>query len=86
MASRLPDVTILRDDEGREAQRFGSATSGQTYAYAPDGTLAFSGGITGARGHAGDNAGRASLVEVLNDQRTRARGLSVYGCPLFGGA
>ena len=52
---------MLRDDDGAEARRFGAETSGQTLLYDARGALAFSGGITGARGHAGDNAGRASL-------------------------
>src|SRR5438093_1032107 len=51
-ASRLPGVTVLRDEDGREAQRFGAATSGQTFLYDAQGTLVFSGGITGARAHA----------------------------------
>ena len=59
-AARLPDVTVVRDDDGREASRFGAATSGQTLLYDTRGALLFSGGITGARGHAGDNAGRRS--------------------------
>ena len=46
--------------------RFGSATSGQTLLYDGDGALRFSGGITGSRSHAGDNAGRRSLVALLN--------------------
>ena len=49
-ASGLPDVTVIRDDEGREAARFGAATSGQTFLYDARGTLLFSGGITAARG------------------------------------
>ena len=49
-------------------RRSGSArsTSGQTFLYDARGTLLFSGGITGARAHAGDNAGRQSLVALLN--------------------
>ena len=57
---------MLRDDDGAEARRFGAETSGQTLLYDEHGALLFSGGITGARGHAGDNAGRASLVALLN--------------------
>ena len=95
MAAALPGVTVVRDDSGREALRFGAATSGQTLLYDADGTLLFSGGITAARGHAGDNAGRSELVSLLNrEQSARARTLnseqshrdatSVFGCPLFG--
>ena len=67
-ARSLPNVTVLRDDDGAEAKRFGAETSGQTLLYDERGTLAFSGGITGSRAHAGDNAGRASLLALINRQ------------------
>jgi hypothetical protein len=73
----------VRDDRGVEAERFGTSTSGQTLLYSADGRLLFSGGITGSRGHAGDNEGRDGLVALLTragSGRTRA---SVFGCPLF---
>ena len=82
-ARSLPNVTVLRDDDGAEARRFGAETSGQTLLYDERGTLAFSGGITGARGHAGDNAGRASLLALINRSDADRRGSSVFGCPLF---
>jgi len=82
-ATNLPGVTVLRDDDGREATRFGVITSGQTVLYDQSGALLFSGGITGARGHAGDNAGRASLVSLLNQGKTDLSSTSVFGCPLF---
>ena len=82
-AERLPGVTVLRDDDGLEATRFGVITSGQTVLYDQSGALLFSGGITGARGHAGDNAGRASLVSLLNHGKTDLSLTSVFGCPLF---
>jgi hypothetical protein len=85
-ARSLPNVTVLRDDDGAEAQRFGAETSGQTLLYDERGTLAFSGGITGARGHAGDNAGRASLLALLSRTTTDRRGSNVFGCPLFAAA
>ena len=95
IASALPDVTVVRDDSGREASRFGAATSGQTLLFGADGALLFSGGITAARGHAGDNAGRSELVSLLNHENShRPRSLkpgqplrdatNVFGCPLFG--
>jgi hypothetical protein len=82
-ATNLPGVIVLRDDEGLEATRFGVITSGQTMLYDQSGALIFSGGITGARGHAGDNAGRASLVSLLNQGKTDLSSTSVFGCPLF---
>lgn len=82
-ASSLPNVTVLRDDDGVEAERFGAVTSGQTLLYDVSGELMFSGGITGARGHAGDNAGRASLIALLDRKGPARRATSVFGCSLF---
>jgi hypothetical protein len=82
-AASIRGVTLVRDDEGREAQQFGSATSGQTLLYDGDGVLQFNGGITGSRGHAGDNAGRRSLVALLGGERPSVAATSVFGCPLF---
>lgn len=85
-AASLPNTIVLRDDDGREAQRFGAATSGQTLLYDANGRLLFSGGITGARGHAGDNAGRASLVALLNRRPHSHASTNVFGCSLFASA
>ena len=82
-AAAIPGVTLVRDDDGREARRFGSETSGQTLLYDGNGTLRFSGGITGARAHAGDNAGRRSLVALLSGEQPDRAATNVFGCPLF---
>jgi hypothetical protein len=82
-AAAIPGVTLVRDDDGREARRFGSATSGQTLLYDGDGLLRFSGGITGSRSHAGDNAGRRSLVALLSGAQPDHAATNVFGCPLF---
>jgi hypothetical protein len=85
-ASALPNTTVLKDEDGLEAQRFGAATSGQTYLYDARGALLFSGGITGSRGHAGDNAGRSSIVALLNQQPAPRTATNVFGCSLFASA
>lgn len=85
-AERLQNVTVIRDDDGREAQQFGVATSGQTFLYDSRGVLQFSGGITSARGHTGDNAGRAALTSLLNRLETSHPRTNVFGCPLFASA
>jgi hypothetical protein len=82
-ASALPGVTVVRDDDGGVAQQFGASTSGQTLLYDERGVLVFSGGITGARAHAGDNLGRQSLVALLNRQPVARKATNVFGCPLF---
>lgn len=85
-AAALPDVKVMRDDAGVKAREFGAETSGQVVLYDARGSLIFSGGITGSRGHQGDNAGRAALVGLLNDPAADSRTTSVFGCPLFGSA
>ena len=82
-AAALPDVVVLRDEDGSEARRFGVETSGQTLLYDSRGTLIFSGGITGSRGHAGNNAGDAALVTLLTSGQADRSESSVFGCPLF---
>jgi hypothetical protein len=73
----------VRDVDGLEARSFGAATSGQTLLYDKRGALLFSGGITGARAHQGDNVGRRSLVALLNGGPNERPGTSVFGCSLF---
>ena len=85
IASALPDVTVIRDDLGVEAHRFGVSTSGQTLLYDNAGSLLFSGGITGARAHQGDNDGRRSIVALLNRQGPARTSTNVFGCSLFSG-
>jgi hypothetical protein len=82
-ASALPNVTVLRDDDGVEARRFGVETSGQTLLYDRDGALVFHGGITGSRAHAGENAGELALVALLTRGVADRHATSVFGCPLF---
>ena len=45
-------------------------TSGQTLLYDTKGHLVFSGGITGGRGHEGDNTGRESIEKYLQTGKT----------------
>jgi len=82
-AASLPGVTVIADHDGAEARRFGAATSGQTLLYDESGTLIFHGGITGARAHPGDNAGRATLLASLTDGEHAGTPTHVFGCPLF---
>ena len=85
-ATQIEGVTVVRDDDGHEARRFGAATSGQIFLYDRQGVLEFSGGITSARGHAGDNPGRTALVSLVNQLETSQRRTHVFGCPLFASA
>jgi hypothetical protein len=82
-AAQIPGVLVTVDYSG-EAQRFGSATSGQTAIYDTRGRLRFSGGITAARGHWGDNAGVFEVESLLRGDQSRQASTPVFGCLLFG--
>jgi len=82
-ASAIPVVRVSVDDGGREACRFRVATSGTTLLYGASGGLLFHGGITGARGHAGDNAGVDGVLSGLRAGRSEPQQTPVFGCPLF---
>jgi hypothetical protein len=82
-AKQIPGITVVRDDDGAEARRFGVHTSGQTFLYDAGGRLLYSGGTTGSRGKSGDNAGRADLVALVDGARRSRATQPVFGCPLF---
>jgi hypothetical protein len=78
----LPDIRSWQDKGGSEARRFGVATSGHVLLYDAHGRLTYSGGITSARGHRGENYGRdAVLAQILGEEGDRP-GYPVFGCPL----
>ncbi len=83
-AAAIRGVSMVRDDDGIEAARFHALTSGQALLYDTDGRLLFSGGITGSRGHAGDNPGlRAMIALIAHDEASTDR-TPVFGCALQG--
>lgn len=84
-ASHIPGMQVHRDLHAREARRFGATTSGHVLLYDHHGALAFSGGITASRGHAGNNFASDSISMLLSGSPDRAatRQAPVYGCPLF---
>ena len=82
-AAAIPGVNVMADDEGIESRRFHAATSGQTMLYGKEGTLLFSGGITGGRGHEGDNAGRSSILSFLTTGEADRTETPVFGCAIF---
>lgn len=88
-AVAIPAVTVIADESGRQAARFGAATSGQTMLYDRSGVLEFSGGITAARGHYGINAGSIAIAALLGGTKPGGKRINasartpVYGCPLL---
>jgi hypothetical protein len=83
-AREMIGVRIHVDAGGTEAERFGTSTSGQTLLYAADGRLLFRGGITAARGHEGENAGRRTIAALLDEHAATgaAATTKVFGCPV----
>jgi hypothetical protein len=81
-AAAIPGVHVVRDEGGSEARRFHAGTSGQTLLYSDRGELLFNGGITYARGHSGDNAGRAAIESYLSGHWPGYHETPVFGCPI----
>ena len=80
-AESIPGVHVRLDPNGIEAALFGSHTSGEVVVYAADGALRFSGGITGSRGHEGDNLGSAAALAAAIS-RPSIPAAPVFGCRL----
>jgi hypothetical protein len=78
----LPHTTITADVDGDLAERFGALTSGDAQLFAPDGRLVFHGGITPARGHVGDNAGKDSIIATVTGAQSGAQATPVFGCAI----
>jgi hypothetical protein len=83
-AAAIPGVTVHDDPDGAQARLFGAETSGYVLLYDPRGQLRFKGGITGSRGHAGDNDGEDAIVSLLAGQQVNLKQTPVYGCSLLG--
>jgi hypothetical protein len=81
-ARNLRGVTVVVDNDGTEADRFGALTSGHTVLYSSTGKLEFSGGITAARGHVGSNSGERSVVNFVTTGKADSAHHNVYGCGL----
>ncbi|MBI3448633.1 MAG: RedB protein [Acidobacteria bacterium] len=81
-AEEIPGVTVVADAGGREADRFGLETSGQTLLYDSGGILRFAGGVTSMRGHEGDNAGRSAIVALVTGGTPAIDRTLVFGCAL----
>lgn len=84
--SSLSKVTwcrVISDTNGAEIARFGAATSGECMLFGADGVLVFHGGITGSRGHAGDNAGSSSVVAYSRGHELQRSSTPVFGRSIF---
>jgi hypothetical protein len=85
-AQLIPGVEVRADLDGTQAQQCGAQTSGQVFLYDESGVLQFEGGITGSRGHIGDNNSLDTLVSCVSrkqpPQSAPAR-TPVFGCPIY---
>ncbi|MGH3116620.1 MAG: RedB protein [Gaiellales bacterium] len=81
-AESIEGVRVMRDVEEYEAHLFGARTSGHVVLYDAAGRLLFSGGITSARGHVGDNYGLQQVASLLRKQTLNTAESPVFGCPL----
>jgi hypothetical protein len=80
----FPSATFRWDDGGTEARRFHATTSGTVLYYGSGGTLQFHGGVTGSRGHEGDNYGLSALEKAMDTKIGGSLPSSsrVFGCAL----
>jgi hypothetical protein len=84
-ALAIPGVRSVDDRDGSAARLFGAFTSGETLLFGTDGRLAFHGGITPARGHAGDSSGRDAILDLLAGRPAVRTSAPVFGCSIRGG-
>lgn len=79
---RIRNVTIEYDSSGSQADLFGVTNSGHLLIYDGRGMLQFSGGITGSRGHSGDNHYFQLAKQCVVARRPKYTITPVYGCSL----
>lgn len=84
-AAAIPGVEVHVDHDGKTAGLFHSLTSGQALLYDAGGSLLFHGGITSARGHAGDNPGSDAIKNLLKHRSQSFASTPVFGCALSRG-
>jgi hypothetical protein len=82
-ANAIPGVRTVVDTMGTEALAFSARTSGHTLLFDERGRRLFAGGITAARGHAGDNIGRQAILSCLGNNRPETDLAPTFGCALF---
>lgn len=81
-ARGIPGLNVVVDRDGAIAAKFGALTSGQILMYDGRGQRIFAGGITPARGHAGENRGRALVLALARSELCGPGPTPVFGCAL----
>ena len=82
-AIRIPGAMLITDSEGQITRAFGAETSGTCLLFDSKKRLLFQGGITGSRGHEGDNPNEDALLAALDGRSTGRVQCNVYGCAIF---
>ncbi len=82
-AAAIPGVSVHEDIDGAQARLFGAETSGNVLLYDTRAQLLFNGGITGSRGHAGDNTGEDTILSLVSGEVVSLKQTPVYGCSLL---
>jgi hypothetical protein len=85
-AREIPGLNVVIDLNGSLAEKFGAMTSGQVLMFDGGGRRVFAGGITGSRGHAGDNRGRSLVLALANQETSETAQTPVFGCALHDAA
>jgi hypothetical protein len=85
-AREIPGLNVIIDKNGAIAAKFGALTSGQVLMFDGRGQRVFAGGITGSRGHAGDNRGRSLVLALANGDISGPEQTPVFGCALHDAA
>jgi len=81
---KMRGATAFLDRNLVETRRFGCFTSGQVLLYSARGRLCYQGGLTGSRGHEGDNAGKSALLAAVQENLPGLSTAPVFGCCLSG--
>jgi hypothetical protein len=82
-AERLAGVKVEVDSSGEQARLFKARASGEAFLYDAAGRLLFHGGMTGSRGHEGDNPSRQAIVACIESGIAAREQSEVYGCGLL---
>ena len=78
----IPGARVVADPGGNLARKLGLETSGHAVLYRPDGSLAFTGGLTASRGSESPGRGPKVIADLL-DGKTNSDSQPVFGCGLF---
>lgn len=83
-ARLIPGAEIREDPDGARGARLGAMTSGAAVLLDPSGAVRYSGGLTSARGHAGDNDATRAVMDIVHGKRPSITTGPVFGCGLDG--